>query len=70
MGNASSQVAPKTMGLAVYKPENVFATAPKNNLLVPHKRSTVVAPQKVMVEAERIRKTSWSRRGCGKQLKA
>ena len=55
VSDPSSTVAPKPVSLALNKPKNVFATGPKKNVFA-SKKSTFMAPQKTMSEAERIMK--------------
>ena len=55
VSDATSTVAPKPVGLALNKPKNVFATGAKKNVFA-SKKSTILAPQKAMTEAERIMK--------------
>ena len=56
MSDATSKFAPKPISLALNKPKNVFATAPKKNLFASNRKSTDAAPQKPISEAERIMK--------------
>jgi DNA/RNA-binding protein KIN17 len=56
MTDPSSNVAPTTIGLALNKSKNVFATVPKKNVFASSKKPSTVAAQKPRSEAERIMK--------------
>ena len=62
----STTTAPKKIGIslgsALSKPKNVFASAPKKNALAESKQAKVAQPQKPISEAERIMKEELARK--------